>query len=938
MRKTNKMIAFLLTLCMMFSLAMPLAANAATITFSDVTYEHVYYDAITNLAAEGILNGFEDGSFKPEEAVTRAQFTKIICYALDSGDLRYGEDQRVSFPDVDPNHWAIDNITTAYNSKIINGYDDGTFKPENTVLYEQAVKMAVCALGYPNERAERSGGYPDGYIKIASDIKMLKRLVGVKVGEPLTRGSVAQLIDNMRDAELYSDISGPARPDGSQTGGSLRDNPTSTTAKQQINGRIVAVYGSSIYYNEVSQCNKKQIELDVGGERIFFGIENLGINDTSAYLGRTVTVYYEHDNSADYDEATNIIFQSRRNKEMRIPLEDIYELTGSKLKYYTKNGEPQDISIDLSDLCIILNGSSVNQSLQQVLTNAANLSGYVTLVCSQNEDIVDLVFVRTYETIIAGSKDTNKSKVYNYYKTAGQRESFTLDETDRSKTITFTKDGKPATFANIAQYNVLSVSESPNGSLIDVQISTTTKKGKVTEVMTGDRIRLDGDTTTYRLTANCKVICPETITAGSYVTLYLDAFGTVARYTFSAEKTYTFGYLAAAESGTMMEPKFEVMVYKTSTSSAKATATIYKLKDNVRIDGETHSVSRNSEKIMRALEAAAVNKNGNAAINGVAPTNAGVSQPIRFTTTTSSSDEIDQILTSKSTGDFNVSMNITDHMSTPLKCLVDGTTLDQYTITGVPILVIPSNRMSDDYVTRNSLYFKKGDDKNYYVQLANVSTSKKPAAIYVYVSAEVTRESITEDHIPMIVMERSTTTYQNETRIRLKLMGTDGVTTEVYDDGRQGTELMATLQIGDVIRVATDDLKLVDAIELLASATAVANGTQPGFVKWAGTSSTTVDDREAPFRVVLGMVESAASNNIVIKPSFNTNENVTTENYAYTDGVKLFLIDTKTTNQNLIVTETVFGEIAGRIQQPGNASKLMVYTADAQVKAMIIFR
>ena len=103
MRKTNKLLSFLLTLCMMLSVALPLTANAA-ITFSDVPSTHTYYEAITNLAAEGILNGFEDGSFKPEDPVTRAQFTKIICYALGSGDLKYGAAQRVSFPDVDPNH------------------------------------------------------------------------------------------------------------------------------------------------------------------------------------------------------------------------------------------------------------------------------------------------------------------------------------------------------------------------------------------------------------------------------------------------------------------------------------------------------------------------------------------------------------------------------------------------------------------------------------------------------------------------------------------------------------------------------------------------------------------------------------------------------------------------------------------------------------------
>jgi len=933
MRKTNKLLSFLLTLCMMLSVALPLTANAA-ITFSDVPSTHTYYEAITNLAAEGILNGFEDGSFKPEDPVTRAQFTKIICYALGSGDLKYGAAQRVSFPDVDPNHWAIDNITTAYNSKIINGYDDGTFKPENSVLYEQAVKMAVCALGYPDERAQRSGGYPNGYIKIASDIKMLKDLVGVKTGEPLNRGSVAQLIDNMRDAEMYKEVTNPSRPGSSQQGGgNLRENNAGQVL--QAEGRIVSVYGTSIYYGEEPECNRKQIELELAnGDREFFGIEKLDISDTNAYLGRSVVVYYEHDNSADYDEATNIAFQKNKNDEITISLEDLEGMDGDDLEYYVEDEEePVEISID-KNICIIHNGASIGDDFEDVIDEALVMSGHLTLVCSMDNDIADVAFIKTYETIVVGSKDTTNCKIFDYYNNS---KSFVLDEDDRNKKITFTKDGKSSNFSGIAVNNIVSVSVSDDESLVDVQISTAKKTGTVTDIMANGKIKLDSDKKLYRFTDSCYK--GEEISPGSYVTLYLDAFGNVARYIITAEKAFAYGYLTAAEDGTMTDPKVEVMVYTLSNSSSSAVSKQYALKDNVRIDGKVYSVSKNATEIMKHLERTAGKAGVNAPIQGTDPINATFSQPIRFTT--SSSNVIDKILTSESTGEFNVSLNLKCHMDEPVECRADRTTLGEYSIeNSVPIIVVPPDRMDDTYKTVSNSYFKKGE--SYYIQLINVSSANKPAAIYVYgtksAGADATTEVLSEDNIPMIVTGVSTVTYMDSTRTCLKLLGTDGTAVEAYDDNRKDTEAIADVKVGDIIRVATDVDKMIDAIEVLVVAEDVAAGKAKGFVKFDGTNGE--DELDAPFRAVLGVVRNAAYNTVNIAPSFNpTASDVTVENYNYTEKVKIYMIDTSKSNEAQRVTsDRSFGEIIGHQQQADNGSNLFVFTQEGEVMAMIIIK
>ena len=932
MRKTNKIVSLLLTLGMMLTLAIPAVVSAADLSFSDVPSDYPYYSAITNLTAEGIIEGFGDGTFKPEEPVTRAQFTKLICMAQNVGNIQYSEADRASFPDVISTgpeaHWAINFITTAKNSGIINGYDDGTFKPEESVLYEQAVKMAVCALGYTEDRAERAGGlmgaYPNGYINLASQAKLLDKITGAKLGEPLTRGRVAQLIDNMMDAETFDPVTGT-------TGGSSMREETSNRSSAE--GRIVAVYGSSLYYDEESECNRKQIELELNnGDREFYGIENLDINDLNDYLGRSVIVYYDIETGADYYEAYNIAFQNRKNYEVTVNFDDIEIFENSKLEYYTEDREDTEtISID-SDIAIIHNGMAVNEDFGDIIDEFTNQSGYLTLICSQNNDIADVAFVRTYETIVVNSKDSQDYKIYDYDDSS---RSFVLDETDNSKTITFTKDGKASNFAGITVGSVVSVSTSEDGKLIDVQISTDKPKGTITDILSDDRIKLDTGSSYYRFTDSCDRSAE--INAGMYIQLYLDAFGRIARYTISSESEYDYGYLAAVESGTIMDPKVEVMVYKLSSSSSRVEAKTYSLRSTVKIDGKTYTISSDMDQILDLLQDTASREGVNPVIDGAEPENATYSQPIRFTT--SSSSVIDSILTLNSTGENNVSLNMEYYVDTPALCRATGSTLDKYTISGsIPVILVPSDRLDGTYMTRSSSYFQK--DESYYVQVANASTTNRPGAIYVYGTessgSDVDAEVMTEANLPMIVTQVSVVNYDDANRTRLTLLDPDGVESEVYDDGREGTEAIQTVEVGDVIRVAADGEGMVDVIQVLAVAEDVVSGNQEGCVVVDGTTEGT-DDLDAPLRVVLGLVHNSEDNTVVMAPTFEYPTDEITENFTYTEDVKVYLVDTG--NRNNPVRECSFSEIVG-VEQQGDegASKLMVYTEDGDVRSMIIFR
>ena len=91
------------------------------------------------LQKKGIVKGYDDGSVKLENKINRAEFTKIILEAKEDVEISF--DPNFTFPDIKKDAWYAKYISTAKKLNIIHGYPDGTFKPENTINYAEAIKI-----------------------------------------------------------------------------------------------------------------------------------------------------------------------------------------------------------------------------------------------------------------------------------------------------------------------------------------------------------------------------------------------------------------------------------------------------------------------------------------------------------------------------------------------------------------------------------------------------------------------------------------------------------------------------------------------------------------------------------------------------------------------------------------------------------------------------
>ena len=116
--------------------------------YSDVTRADWYNTAVSTLSSMGIITGYPDGTFRPNAAITRAEFAAIAARFDNDGDKTAAK-----FSDI-ATHWAKDEISIAYNNGWITGYPDGTFGPQRDITRAETMTLVNRVLNRQPETEE----------------------------------------------------------------------------------------------------------------------------------------------------------------------------------------------------------------------------------------------------------------------------------------------------------------------------------------------------------------------------------------------------------------------------------------------------------------------------------------------------------------------------------------------------------------------------------------------------------------------------------------------------------------------------------------------------------------------------------------------------------------------------------------------------------------
>jgi len=181
----RKVLSFVLVLALVLgSFSMAFAVTPTDVVGTD------YSKSVQVLSGLGVVTGFPDGTYKPAQAVTRAEMAKLIVTALGLEDYAVGTS---AFKDMTGAAWAQGYVNYAATLGIILGYPDGTFKPSQTVSYDEAAAMILRALGY-TDSSLLPATWPANYVIKAKALGILKDVTAKAGGAD--RGDVAIMLYN----------------------------------------------------------------------------------------------------------------------------------------------------------------------------------------------------------------------------------------------------------------------------------------------------------------------------------------------------------------------------------------------------------------------------------------------------------------------------------------------------------------------------------------------------------------------------------------------------------------------------------------------------------------------------------------------------------------------------------------------------------------------
>lgn len=202
MKRMNRVLALCLALVLAVGL-LPITAGAVELSDIDGSWAK---EVILAGVEAGYINGYGDGTFRPNEPVTRAQFAKMLNNAIGAKNAA-----AVSFADVTAGAWYYDEVRKAVSAQYIAGYNDNTFRPDRTITRQEAAVMLSRLVTEPTEK-KSSGDFADSAAidAWARDSVDLVYAKGYMKGDNhndfdpkgnLTRAQAAQLIYSLTKGE-----------------------------------------------------------------------------------------------------------------------------------------------------------------------------------------------------------------------------------------------------------------------------------------------------------------------------------------------------------------------------------------------------------------------------------------------------------------------------------------------------------------------------------------------------------------------------------------------------------------------------------------------------------------------------------------------------------------------------------------------------------------
>ena len=543
-----------MVLCMMPAMAFAGTATAsqAAAAYSD-TVGTPCEGAVNVLHALGVVDGYTDGTYKPEQVVTRAEMAKLIVTALGLAD--YASATTSKFTDMGAASWAIPYVEYASNLNIVNGYGYGLFGPNDTVTYEQAVTMIVRALGYTDDCNEMNGSWPAIYVQKATALGLFDNVVnGGSAGAD--RGDVAIMLYNaLEQYEVYADKDGATNY---KTGDVTTVINGVTTSRATMMSTLIGKKGTTAY------------KVVTDGD-----VDNALIN-IREYLGAVGKVTYKDGDAIAVGDLKTSFISGDLTKEGKLDVDGT--------EYTIKEDSGANISTS----------GSITTSSKGALVVDLISNGQITADAVSVGAILEGGYYAANETTVKLAADVSGTTIKKIYSMAiWDPQQYTKVEDGDLATVaknhkiygvefeendngdidydSFVLNGADS-LDDIAEDNIVYVYQKGNtGKVARVDVGTEKVTGEVTKINSANtKVTINGKT--YKKAAHSSVTPGTDFNAGDSITLYLDYDGNFFEYDMEDASSGDYALLVSAKSteptNNAVDSDVKVQLYTGNASDA----------------------------------------------------------------------------------------------------------------------------------------------------------------------------------------------------------------------------------------------------------------------------------------------------------------------------------------------------------------------------------
>lgn len=439
--------------------------------------------------------------------ITREDFVYVMMQLINF--RASGNTEETIFEDVSPDSKVSSFLNGAVALGIVSNAQN--FEPDRQVLYAEAMKMTVVALGYAYD-AISYGGYPYGYLTQANRLGLTKNIRNTTLPE-LTYGDFFILMQNMCETDLRIQTAFGETNDFDTTKGV--NILTEYFDLYEISGIIEADSNTSLYdYTETTSEG-------------FIKINTVRYQYDGDYLLGSYIKGYARDNSGT---AEIVYIYQYKTATQRVDMDDFIEYSGNLLRYTGENDKEEKLRLETSP-AVIYNGKAMD-----TLPNLKKIdSGYLYFVDNNNDEVFDIVYIYQNDVMLVSKVDARNLYLLDANKGTA------LDLSDHDMKYEVLVNGITASLRDIKSNTIANCYISEDKLLASIQVTSKTVTGKVTALSTTERVLyIDGEP--YKYTSYFETYYSNSVVSGTVATLLLDDTGKIAAVS-GENSQMLYGYL-----------------------------------------------------------------------------------------------------------------------------------------------------------------------------------------------------------------------------------------------------------------------------------------------------------------------------------------------------------------------------------------------------------